>query len=786
MRFLAFLFIFSLIIPSAYLQAQDISINTSPAVPNEVNESVKDMVYWLEKATGKKFIISSDANAKGISLKLVNEVTLSSDQRKQISKDGQSFLLKIDNTYSVQIIGTTANSFINGVYTFLHELGFRWYMPGENWTCIPKLGQWPKINKVYTPSFRNRFYFGTGGMNPIKDVDPKNEFAKDFNLWDKRNRMIVDQPSKGHQGQNFVGQNKDSLKNHPEYFCNNNIKSGYLNIDNPDAVRFYIKWAKTQVKPGDLFPVIGVEPPDGSGVVGDCLSSDSLKIKNYSDKYFWIANKVAESLPATDTSTMVQLYAYHTHVAPPGFELNKRIYPIIIPYIFQYITDPDVMISRWVKKLHGRPMGMYDYWNITQWTADEPQFNIYDIAAKLKTWKKNNVTSIYIESTNAKGPMGHAWWLASQLMWDINQPFDKLYTEFLQNCFGPAAEDIRRMYDRWSLNYQYVLDVPLSLRDLEQASSKTTDTTILSRIRELKAYIHFRKLRFDTYYEPSAEAFVKAMEYVYSIHQLRLVQTSAIGLYMKKPHSEANLAANTLVKPITAAEIEKNFQDDLQQNPAPYNPTNVKFDIKKATVAKADKLYTPYHMTGTTTYDFYLPQSRKISFYAKAGEDGKGKNEATKFVVKDGKGEIILQKEIERTQTYDTIAVSLTPGKYSLSFGRNFPFQSKLIVPTDIPLFRTGNDYYYLDHPVQYIYVPKGAEEIVYMDKMGPNTGGKGFWISPLGDTVRPQKIKYYFYRAAVPAGQSGKVWRLVIVHKEFKMLNIPDVYSVNPFKYEE
>ena len=101
-----------------------------------------------------------------------------------------------------------------------------------------------------------------------------------------------------------------------------------------------------------------------------------------------------------------------------------------------------------------------------QWSSDVPQFNIYTLPQKLRYWKASNVNTINIESTYAKGPMGHAFWLAFQLMWNTEQDFNNLYNEFLTDCFGNAAPDIKRMYDRWSLNYQYGMEVALSLRIL--------------------------------------------------------------------------------------------------------------------------------------------------------------------------------------------------------------------------------------------------------------------------------------------------------------------------------
>ena len=291
------------------------------------------------------------------------------DLKKRILIDGQSFYLKINGAGSAAIVGTGDNSFINGIYTFLYELGFRWYMPGDTWTIVPGRESLNiKIAKVYTPDFENRHYFGTGGVNPVANLDAKNDFKKDYAIWDRRNRVNADYNMKGHMGQVFYNADKDILNNHPEYFCQHKVNIyGRIDIANSEVVNLYVQWASKQASPLNRFSVIGVEPADGSGGNDDCLPSGMPAIKTWSDKYFWLANKVAQQVELKKANALVELYAYSSHAAPPSFELDSLVYPVIIPYAFQNVAGPTEFIDMWSEKLKGRPMGLYDYWNITQW-----------------------------------------------------------------------------------------------------------------------------------------------------------------------------------------------------------------------------------------------------------------------------------------------------------------------------------------------------------------------------------------------------------------------------------
>jgi hypothetical protein len=132
--------------------------------------------------------------------------------------------------------------------------------------------------------------------------------------------------------------------------------------------------------------------------------------------------------------------------------------------------------------------------------------------------------------------MGHAFWLGTQLMWDLDQDSDKLFNEFLTDNFGDAAEDIKRMYVRWSTNYQWAAEAILSNDDLAKAAARVTDPLILERISELKAYVRFIRMMETYKANRTVEGYEELVRYILSIHHLRLLHTSAlINLYIQKP-----------------------------------------------------------------------------------------------------------------------------------------------------------------------------------------------------------------------------------------------------------
>lgn len=770
------------------------------SIGNEVSESAADMASWLQMATKRSYALKegNDLKSNGIQLQLVDRSSLPAAIKKQVLQDGQSFYLEIDGYRTARIIGSGKNSFVNGIYTFLHELGYRWYMPGDVWTIVPRLNKKDlKISRVYTPAFQNRAYGGTGGTAPIPGIDPDNNFLRDYEKWNQRNRISSDYPVKGHMGEAFYYANKNELDRHPEYFCNGRISSsGKLSTNNSNVVKLYTTWALTQVQPDERFPVIGVDPADGSGGADDCLPANMPQVKTWSDKYFWLANKVAEHAEKKGVNALVQLYAYSNHAAPPQIDLHKNVYPVIIPYEFQTVAQPEHFIELWHKKMNKRPMGIYDYWNITQWSSDVPQFNIYTMPGKLTLWKNNNINTINLESTYAKGPMGHVFWLAAQLMWNPNQSFDSLYNEFLRQCFGPAAPDLKRMYDRWSKNYQGAMDVAFSLYDLAEASAKVKDPAIRKRISELKAYVHYLILYYNTSYRPynnsyspSVKDYNTLIDYIYSIHHLRLLQTHALqAYYIQQPAGynrpqDKNVIAlqNEKVSRLDYSEIEKNFEKDLKANPVSYSISSHSFDVKKASsidhgeIAKNNPLY----LNGKNQYQFYMPTTKKIRIKV-------GATDETGLLITNDQNKIILKKMIRGSKSgYEDVEVELSKGMYVLTFGAYYRF-SRIIFPGDIPFFSGHNNYDNAGYPLLYIYVPKDVKEIVYADFLGPGINDRGNWINPAGEHVKPDLIKHSTYRIPVPSQFRGRVWTLNIGHTRFEMLNIPGIYSLNNYQYNE
>ncbi len=711
---------------------------------------------------------------------------------------GQEFYMEITGNRTL-LRYTTKNSLENAVYTYLYKLGFKWYGPGDNWFVKPKKLRYEDFKgRWIAPTFRNRNFFGTGGLNfgQVQAYDPPNEFKARWLAWMRRNRFNADFAGTGHQGEAFYAQNKTLLDKHPEWFAGESgKKAGRFKIDNADVVKAYKDWinSKYQKANGD-FVALGVDPADGRGGKDDPLPAKIPGVVNHADKWWWLANEVAKDY-ARDKRVVVTMYAYGDgpdNARVPSFPLRENVYPVIIPYAFQTAYLPNQMIKKWAASITGK-MGIYDYWNITQWSKDVPQFDLYSMKPRLKFWNENKIDGVYLETTNAAGPMGHALWLAGQLQWDLTQDFDSLYTQYLDDCFGKGAPFVKNMFDRWSRNYQDAADVAFSLRDLQQAANAVKNGSAeWKRINELKAYIHFLKLYYEL--DGTQVSKDKLFRYMYSIHHLLMVQTAAfVGQRYIPPFDKGNIVpSGDGIFRLSEAEIEKNFLDDLASMPKPYQLADVSFDLSKAGYKEPVPLMS-WRFGGVQCNVFFrAPYSGKVSLLA-----GAESNTPLRIFTADS---VIIDEQVGTTN-FDTTEqlAGRTWRLKSFSFEvkegvtyfirTRFGFSRVVMLSPQIVLFKHPGqeDFDNYQYPVQYFYVPLSAKEIVFYDSQPEGTNRRGYLIAPDGAKLLRQPTGFKnVYRVPVQPQFRGKVWTADFGHPTWKFLNIPNVSSLQEFTYKE
>ncbi len=721
-------------------------------------------------------------------------------------RTGQEFYLAREGDRTV-IRYTTVNSLNNAVYTLLDHLGFRWYGPGANWFVKPaQLNPAPLAGRWDAPAFRNRGFFGTGGLDfgRMPAFDSTNEYKKNWHTWKRRNRFSADFPGVGHCGGAFYLSNKALLDAHPEWFnCASGKRHGRIKIEVPEAVAAFKAWAtKWHAAAADGFVNIGVDPEDGRGGMDDPLPPDGfagINGWNHADKWWWLANEVAKEYPEEDRHVVVSMYAYGdgaTNALAPKFRLRRNVYPTIIPYAFQRAYLPQEMVKVWAGAIDGT-MGLYDYWNITQWSLGLPQFHLHGMKDKLRFWHENKVDGVYIESTEAAGPMGHAWWIAGQLQFDMSKDFETLYAQYLADCFGAAAPAMKRMYDRWSLNPQGAGEVSLTLADLRDADALVArGSPAWKRINELKAYAHYMKLYYE--HDGTQESKDRLFEYLYSIHHLCMVQTAAfMGQHYIAPLTKGNIVPAGTDRRLSEEEIDAQFRADLESSPRRYEVLPFRFDFSRAKYTEPASPSSWRFGRNPTVY--FVPKTAGTVSFDAGCEIGDSRlsvftDDAILLNEKVGVGHFDYAETLDgRTWRLKRFTLPVEAGKrYTVRLQGGF---NRFKMNSDVIVYNAhgGDDFDNYAYPPHYLYVPRMCREIIFEDMIALRADGTvatGLFFAPgekrgKENAGAPVGIKN-LYRVEVKPEWRGKVIVCQFSHTSWSLKNLPGVVALQPFEYDE
>lgn len=711
-------------------------------------------------------------------------------------KTGQGFFISANQT-DVLLQYTTRQSLDNAIYSYMNLLGIQWYAAGDRWQVKPALlndvnisGEWRE------PTFRNRTFDGTGGLDYALSTDPTNQYKKTWYEFKRRNRFNADFIPPSHAGQAFYIANQALCNANPSWFNGTTgMQSGRIRIEIPAAVDAYYSWLKTFPKSlTDSFLTVNVDPEDGRGGIDDPLPPDGfrgLNNWNASEKEWSFANDIASRYDSNDNHIKIGALSYGdgaTITLVPRFPLKKNVLPMLTPYAFQTAYLPKQMVRTWHRNTAGF-MNMYDYWNITQYSLGLPQFNVYSIPSTLQFWKDNNIQGIQQETTDANGPTAHMFWLTGQLEFDNTKSIDTIFKKYLVDCYAGAWQEMKKMYDRWSLNYQNNYDVNYSLRNLFNASQLVTQySPEWNRINDMKAYVHFMKMmaQRNIYVQSSNDS---VYQYLYSIHNRTLVQTVAFTGQRYLGTAPTPTSAHQL----TDLEVENNFNTDLINLPVQFELSNFKFDYAKVGFVDSIPL-TAWRFglfagarfkaktNGFLSVDIGTRATSQAKIYT---EDSSIVNESLDYNNNFAFAEII-GTDTWHMKNYN---ISVDSGKiYNLGTSPG-GFGRVRIRTANINLFLTNgaNDFDNAQYPIKYFYVPIGTTQIAYFDSEIQGLNSAGYLVTPTGaELIRQATNAAGVYTVNVPAGTDGKVWKARFGHSNWSFANIPNISSLQNFSYTE
>jgi len=472
----------------------------------EPRQLAEDLAGLLGEATGNKYVPTAYTGQKGPGIYLLINTSLkfSSTEAGQVEQNaGQS--VKISARY------LTGLSY--AMYSWLQDLGFRFYLPGENWTKVPRLANIfvLKKKKIYQPAFRMRMFLASGGTFAVKGLDENKAMEADWRRWYRRNRMgcayiIVD----GHVGESFNIEHKKEIEEDPDILApvQNARKyrvDGKLDPTHTKGVDMFSRWvARNYDKQKSGWPDFLPPKTFASADAGDGLNychTDACKkaFRSVSDQSFYIVNQAARKVRALDAKGGVSTLAYTERADTPGIRIEPNVHVMVVPTAFQYVSSPNNLVQRWAKK--SKQVSVYEYLNIGVWAWDKPFFHLSDYHKKLEWYKRMNLEGIHAEASWSGMSSGILQYMILRYLCEPYGDLDRVMDEFCADNFGHAASPMKKILKAWydseahlKTNYDHPSfdadELGLFMQWMDEAHSAPGLTEKNTRsIREMKAYL---------------------------------------------------------------------------------------------------------------------------------------------------------------------------------------------------------------------------------------------------------------------------------------------------------
>lgn len=375
-------------------------------------------------------------------------------------------------------------------YTFLNDLGYRFYGPEDHWTKYPNIEE---ISEGMENSLKNSFkvysLFASHGFGSKKN----NSLSKSRQLWNRwRNRLRLGRNVSiefGHYGQKFNRKYENIIRKNPDWYPRSGFKiNGKLCYKHPGVISLYIEDAisrlKGKMKTSAPPYYINVEPSDGGGHCSD-------SVQEVSNSVFKMANEVAKAIGKVHADAYVVLMAYNKHALPPQFELEKNVLVGIIPDAFQKEMYSDDLINEWTLK-HDN-IFFRGYLNIPVWNKDKPENWENNLDESITKFRNLGFQGFHYEVSPSFFVNGWNFYCMSKSTYDEDLGSDD-FKDFLNEFF--PNEKLKQLFTDL-INPELQVYVPVVIELLKEQKKQTYDRDLSLRIDDMINYAEYRKALFN-------------------------------------------------------------------------------------------------------------------------------------------------------------------------------------------------------------------------------------------------------------------------------------------------
>ncbi|HEV7282963.1 MAG TPA: DUF4838 domain-containing protein [Pirellulaceae bacterium] len=779
-----------------------ISPKASPATRAVADE----LARFLGKISGATFEVSEGDGTQGIVLGTIGQFPDPSlDKPLEIRGfDGREAFVIRTEPRRVRLIGATETGASHAAFAVLESLGVRRFFQAPEWEVVPSL---PTLKVALDLDDRpailaRRIWYGYS----LFEHEPTSRPVQDYAAWMRHNRMAQSFTINcGHAWQSVIAEEKEAFEGHPERLAlvNGKRQGEQFCVSDPAVREAIVRWSLRFLEQNPTADMVSVEPSDGDG---QCECENCRKLGTVSDRVFGLANEVAREVAKKHPGKLVGLYAYNEHSEPPAFELEPNVYVQLTAGFIRGRYTLDELIDLWPQKAES--LGFYEYFSVWLWDFDRlPGGRAADIGylrKQIPRYAKAGATSVDCESGDNWGPHGRGYYIASKLLWNPDADVGSLLADFYDKAFGPAAEPMRRYYERIDPGNKPLMSEHLlaqAFRDVEEASRLAADQTdVQARLDHVKQYLRYVHLRWladrETDKAKKKELTLAALTHSYRTRYSYMNHWEAIRQSWTRQAAqefeEPSWAFNDtsvpdkpwrVDTPVTHEETEAAFQEGLvyfQIDPIDersFSTELVPVNLKGAG-APAESVQS---YQGGVKYALYS-QGEPLKVTVVTGTIAWYRDRApARWSVTDAEEKRLAGDRLPLDGEPHVIEVPVPKaGLYWFEFDDSSAGWQIKVEPgrrVVVPLQRDHGFMHAGWMQPMHFYVPKGTKELQYYWSGGPH------WVlGPDGTKLREVEASGSFVKIPVPDGADGRTWRferLALGHLWF--FNAPNYLAGSP-----
>lgn len=434
----------------------------------KVKAAVEELLSYLEKITGARLPVATDAGNPSGPLVLVGRSKLTDAMGIEIpggltaARREEGFVI-VGRGDRLVLAGNNEGPYHGteyAVYDFLRSLGVRWFMPGEFGEVVPKTA----TLRVAEQHIRQRPDFVMRNWW----LHAKPQLAAEERAWKLRNKMNPDAmfATPGDSSVRNICPPKAMLDEKPELFAMNEdgSRNPFLpNLSNPESVQYAADVIKKYFRKHPEANSYGFAPDDGMprdfnpatvrrnqgfvelggrpGVPGEASTSE---------EWFTFVNDVTREVRKEFPHVYIATNGYANRDIPPqGVELDDHLVIMFAaiwsctlhgyddPHCWQKVRQGQ-MLRRWCQMCPNTWIYGYNYNMLVSGLTPLPEFT--KLRRDFPLMKQWGVMGFHDETRNVWAEPGIASkYLRAQLEWNATADVDAILDDFFTKSYEKAA-----------------------------------------------------------------------------------------------------------------------------------------------------------------------------------------------------------------------------------------------------------------------------------------------------------------------------------------------------------